>query len=42
MQQFLAEHRAAAEVAAATYQIQFPYGIVQHDGVDVKGCRKNP
>jgi NDP-sugar pyrophosphorylase family protein len=42
MRQFHAVHGAAATIAVARYDTQIPYGVVQHDGVNVTGIVEKP
>lgn len=42
MAQFHRDHSAAATIAVAKYEIVVPYGVVQHDGVEVTALREKP
>jgi dTDP-glucose pyrophosphorylase len=42
MAQFHRDHHAAATMAVAKYDVNIPYGVVQHDGVDVKALVEKP
>lgn len=42
MAQFHRDHGAAATMAVAKYDVTVPYGVVQHDGVDVTALREKP
>jgi dTDP-glucose pyrophosphorylase len=42
MADFHREHHAAATIAVASYDVKIPYGVIQHDGVEVTGLAEKP
>lgn len=42
MAQFHRDHKAAATMAVAKYEVAIPYGVVRHDGADVVALKEKP